>query len=216
VTTNGLRLNLGCGATPTPGFLNYDNSLTVLIASYPPLLSLLSRALSEQQRAFAAAARAAGVRWADVVKQIPARSKSVEVIYSSHLLEHLDRPAARAFLLEARRVLEPGGILRLVVPDLKLLAAEYAASGDADRFVERTLLAQDQPRGWGRLKSSLVGPRHHAWMYDAKSLMKLLTTIGFAEPRELPPGETMIINPGALDLRERADESVYVEARSID
>jgi hypothetical protein len=34
----------------------------------------------------------------------------------------------------------------------------------------------------------------------------------FAEVAVLPPGQTTMTDPGALDLTERAEESVYVEA----
>jgi hypothetical protein len=50
-------------------------------------------------------------------------------------------------------------------------------------------------------------------MYDGPSLVRLLNGEGFFGARIVPPGVTGIADPGALDLRERADESVYVEAR---
>jgi len=50
-------------------------------------------------------------------------------------------------------------------------------------------------------------------MYDGNSLSKLLEKNGFAEADVLPPGETIIPEPGALDLEERSSESVYVEAK---
>jgi len=62
-------------------------------------------------------------------------------------------------------------------------------------------------------RALLVGDRHHAWMYDGRSLSRLLADHGFLGPGVLAPGETTIADPGALDLCERADESVYVEAR---
>jgi predicted SAM-dependent methyltransferase len=37
------------------------------------------------------------------------------------MIEHLDRREARSFLAEARRVLRPGGVLRLAAPDLSRL-----------------------------------------------------------------------------------------------
>jgi hypothetical protein len=59
----------------------------------------------------------------------------------------------------------------------------------------------------------LVGPRHHLWMYDGNSLRALLERHGFVNASELPPGKTHIPETGALDLAEKADESVYVEAQ---
>jgi hypothetical protein len=58
----------------------------------------------------------------------------------------------------------------------------------------------------------VIGPRHHLWMYDGASLSGLLRLVGFAEVIVPPPRETAVADPGCLDLKERADESVYVEA----
>jgi hypothetical protein len=65
-------------------------------------------------------------------------------------------------------------------------------------------------RGW--LKWTLVGPRHHLWMYDGESMAALLREAGFKDAAVTPAGSTRIAQPGQLDLSERARESVYVEA----
>ena len=49
-------------------------------------------------------------------------------------------------------------------------------------------------------------------MYDGTSLTRLLLAMGFKEAAIMPPGSTMIAEPGQLDLSERVSESVYVEA----
>jgi hypothetical protein len=59
----------------------------------------------------------------------------------------------------------------------------------------------------------LVGSREHKWMYDARSLIRLLAENGFVDVNELPPDVTGIADPGALDLRERESGSIYVEGR---
>jgi len=57
------------------------------------------------------------------------------------------------------------------------------------------------------------GYRHHQWMYDEKSLSKLLKKIGFKEVFTCKAGQTNIENPGSLNLLERVEESVYLEAK---
>lgn len=210
-----LLVNVGCGRTPTPGWINYDNSITVRLAKWPMMVDILAQShlLSAAQIGFARTARAHGVRFADASVAIPMPDASADAIYSSHMIEHLDRQEVRAFLAECRRVLVPGGTLRLVVPDLRLLVTSYVADGDADAFVARTLLGRTRPKTLAaRLRSVLVGDREHHWMYDGASLVALVTEMGFDTAHVLPAGTTGIPEPGDLDLAERADESVYVEA----
>lgn len=73
----------------------------------------------------------------DARQPLPFPGESFEAVYHSHLLEHLPRSKALAFLCECHRVLKPGGIVRVVVPDLEQIARLYlhaldaAASGDS-------------------------------------------------------------------------------------
>ncbi|MDP4795642.1 MAG: methyltransferase domain-containing protein [Rhodospirillales bacterium] len=209
------RVNIGCGMTPTQGWLNFDNSLSVRLAACPVLVRLLGlmRLLGDEQRGYISFCRKHDIAWSDATRHVPLKDASAEVVYSSHVLEHLDRNGAKAFLCEIRRLLVPGGRVRIAVPDLQIMIDDYNSHGDADRLIADTLLAQPQARSWGaRIKAMIIGPRHHLWMYDGKSLANLLSRSGFDDVRIMASGETGIANPGELDLNERAAESVYVEA----
>jgi len=208
----GVCVNVGCGTSPTPGWLNFDNSLSVRLAGLPLLPNLLRRAalLDDHQVEFIALARKHQIRCASATR-LPVGSQKARVVYSSHMLEHLTRGDARAFVREAFRVLKPGGILRIVVPDLGKIVRDYGSDNDANRMVERTLLAADGSGLQSRLQLALIGPRNHRWMYDGPSLRALVAGEGFDSVAEVRPGETRIPDPGALDLAERADESVCVE-----
>jgi SAM-dependent methyltransferase len=208
-----VRVNVGCGSSPTPGWINLDNSLSVHLSRFPLLLSVLRRCglANERQVAFARVAHSRGVRWANATS-LPLAEGTVDVLYSSHMLEHLDCVRARAFLAEARRVLRPGGVLRLAVPDLWRMAEEYTLTHDADRFLERMRLVEPRASLGTRLRLLLAGPRNHQWMYDARSLIALVTAVGFADAHACVPGETTIAFPEPLDLSERQEESLYVEA----
>jgi len=208
-----LRINVGCGTTPIEGWLNFDNSLSVRLASLPIPLSLLPAGNGNGSVRFMKVAREKGIRWADATRRIPLEDDSVEVLYSSHMVEHLDRRQADAFLSEAKRVLAPNGIIRIAIPDISKFASEYLLTADADKFIGDTLLATDNTDTIkGRLKLLLVGARNHRWMYDGPSMSRLLGRAGFRDPVVLEPGETSINDPGALDLWERHEESAYVEA----
>jgi SAM-dependent methyltransferase len=210
-----VKVNIGCGATPTQGWTNFDNSLTVRVARWPAAIRVLRRArvLTGQSYKFAVVANSQGVRFANAAQRIPCANNSVEAVYSSHMIEHLDRREAQAFLLEVRRILIPGGIVRLAVPDLARFLEQYQITGDADEFVTRTRMSQARPEGLvPRVKLGLIGPRNHLWMYDGRSLSQLLHKIGFTDVCVMPPGKTNITDPGHLDLEERVEQSVYVEA----
>ncbi|MEK7830387.1 MAG: methyltransferase domain-containing protein [Acidobacteriota bacterium] len=209
------RLNVGCGDVPTVGWLNYDNSLSLRLAQYPLLVTFLRGVglISEKQRRFMRLVREHDIRYANAIKHIPEPDSSVEVLYTCHMLEHLERAEAESFLREAGRVLAHGGILRIVVPDLRHHVELYLRDSDADSFIESLYVAVPKPVGLvGMLKYLLVGERHHLWMYDGASLCRLLQQAGFKDPQVLLPGKTTIAHPGQLDLFERDDESVYVEA----
>lgn len=90
------KANLGCGQVYHPAWLNFD---------------LCPCSLQ--------------VRPIDLGRSLPFPDGSLETVYSSHVVEHLPRGRVSFFLAECRRVLRPGGIIRLVVPDLEASAREY-------------------------------------------------------------------------------------------
>jgi SAM-dependent methyltransferase len=91
-----MLINIGCGATHHPDWINLD------VSSLDP-----------------------AVLPVNINNGLPFPSGSAAVCYSSHLLEHLDRDQARYFLDECKRVLTSGGTIRLAVPDLERIAREY-------------------------------------------------------------------------------------------
>jgi len=208
------RINIGCGMNPTPGWLNFDNSPSLRLASKPALAVLVSKlgVLKTSQREMVNFCRENDIRFADVTKRIPLADGSVDVLYSSHMMEHLDRAGANHFLEEAHRVLRKGGTIRLSLPDLRKQIDDYLATGDADGFIDHSHMCVPAPRGLrGAAQLILAGPRHHQWMYDAGSLCQLLASKGFTDVRDVLPGSTRIADPAPLDLNERSEESVYVE-----
>lgn len=74
--------------------------------------------------------RTADIRNADYVLnlregRLPWPSASVELLYTSHLIEHLRPSSAEALFAEIRRVLKPGGVARFVCPDMSKLRSAY-------------------------------------------------------------------------------------------
>lgn len=212
----GIRINIGCGMTVTDGWINIDNSLSLMLCKLPSFAIRFMRKLglaSAPQYNYILFAKKSGILRADAANRLPFASESVEVIYTSHMMEHLDRHQACNFLAEARRVLKSGGVIRVSVPDLQVLVDQYNHHKDADHMIESMGTCIDNPRTLlQRLKCVIVGSRHHSWMYDGKSLCKKLLENGFVDAQVQPPGITRIKDYGNLNLSERADASVYVEA----
>jgi predicted SAM-dependent methyltransferase len=210
-----VRVNVGCGPFPTPGWVNVDNSPSVVLARLPAALSSALAGVGilkpQHLQAIDVARRERIVRAS--ATRLPLDTGSVDVVYSCHMLEHLDRSEARQFLSESRRVIRRGGRLRLVVPDLDFHVESYKRSGDADGFFEELMVTRSPSQGLQKVADSLVGFRGHRWMYDGASLKKLVEEAGFEDVEILEPGETRISDPGPLDLREREEGSIYLEGR---
>ena len=71
------------------------------------------------------AVRHPGVLAIDLRKKLPFGENSFDLVYHSHVLEHFTCAEAKRLLDECYRVLKPGGIIRIVVPDLENIVREY-------------------------------------------------------------------------------------------
>ncbi len=200
-------LNLGSGTKTSdhPAVVNVDWSIYLRLRRAPLLRRLAPRILRGMRRErFLALPDNLVVH--DLSRGIPASDGSVDAIYHSHLLEHLDRPVADQFMHEVRRALKPGGVQRVVVPDLERLCRELldhleGCGGDADErarhdeFVAELLEQSVRREAYGMSGASgpmrlaeqlLVGDARrrgetHQWMYDRANLTALLERSGFTE-----------------------------------
>lgn len=209
------RINFGCGKNPTKDWLNFDNSPAIILANSPIKYWFIKnlKLLSKEQIENINWNKKNKIFFLDAKKKLPFENDSVECIYTSHMLEHLSRKETFFFINESLRVLKKEGVLRLSVPDLQIIINDYKQNNNADAFMEKILVA---PPPIETIKQKILlffsGYRHHQWMYDEESLFKLLKKIGFKDVFVCKAGETNIVNPGHLNLYERSEESVYVEA----
>ncbi len=127
----------------------------------------------------------------NVLRGLPFAGASVRVVFLSHLLEHLYFPRdVRALFAELRRVLEPGGRLRIVVPDIEQCIEAYTGR-DAQFFASRRETWPWWPENPTRLEDFLAyagaGPEptylfeSHKYGYDFETLSKALAESGFAK-----------------------------------
>jgi SAM-dependent methyltransferase len=202
-------LNIGCGTKTSsdPDVINMDWSMYLVIKSNPILMAL-SRKFLSKERWDRLNQLPSTIRVHDLRKGIPFENNSIDAVYHSHFLEHLDRPVARLFLIEVKRVLRPGGVQRIVIPDMEKLCSEYLAhlkmclddsgkSRDHDGYMAAMIeqmvrreafgTAQQTPKRRALERLVLGDARKqgqtHQWMYDRVNLPYLLRDVGYQDVR---------------------------------
>lgn len=99
-----------------------------------------------------------------------------DLVYACHVLEHIRRDALRKTLWEWRRILKPGGILRLSVPDFDKIVHIYdSCSRDINSILD--------PLMGGRGHKYDV----HYFVFNHKYLTTRLREVGFREVRQWDP-----------------------------
>ena len=83
------------------------------------------------------------VQAANLLETLPFESNSISLVYSSHFLEHIPLHQVPSFLRECHRVLEPGGVIRLVLPDFEEMCREYLSQLDRCDYTKAKLCVID-------------------------------------------------------------------------
>jgi SAM-dependent methyltransferase len=201
-----VRLNLGCGPHAPAGWLNVDCFVAAKLARVPVLGPLVR------------ASGLFGQRWPDGVfvhdlrRPFPWREGSAQVIYSSHFLEHLSKQDGARFLRECHRVLAPGGILRIVVPDLRAVVDAYREGRIAALdFLERLSVGFEAPGdGWLKRRLAPWFRFPHRCMYDRESLLACFAEVGF-EPALRAPFDSLIEDVASVETDARTQGALIVE-----
>ncbi len=144
-----MKLHLGCGKRHIPGFIHID------AIDYPHV---------------------------DHVATIDNLSflgdDTVDLIYNCHVLEHFKRREVAKVLSEWKRVLKPGGILRISVPDFSSLCEVYKRNGKLEEVVGALFGRQDYLYNI------------HYNVFDYASLSKALEDLGLENVRRYDWRET--------------------------
>ena len=203
----GTKLNIGCGPIQPEGWVNVDGSNRAWLASKLPWLdrALTSIGLispTEFTRETACYDIRRGLRESD---------GSVSCIYCGELLEHLTRDEGERFLRECFRVLEPGGVLRLRVPDNYEFWRQYVAEFEQQRCQANGSTSGEIPHArWVEMFFRDICVRRpwlgsmghfHKWMYDELSLGSVLSGVGFVEVERRRLHESRISDIAAVENR---------------
>lgn len=171
-----IRLNLGCGYQQIAGFIGVDFDESL----DPDVVSPI-----------------------DDLSWLP--DNSVDMIYASHCLEHLDYEQSKVALREWLRVLKPAGWLDVTVPDINqvyLLYKKGAKWGDYSQPIDEVyinatafganLLAEAIPE----MADTYGGPGHaHKQIFIGDMLNNRLLECGFVEVHEV---QACFLRPSAI------------------
>jgi predicted SAM-dependent methyltransferase len=225
------RLHLGCGPTVIDGWLNIDGSWSAWFARHQRIARLLG-SLRLVPKRLVTNFYPGSIVMHDLRKPLTfVPDGTCEAVYASHVLEHMLFPDAQQVLRESFRVLEPGGVARFVVPDLRAIVREYLGEGTvadahgeipdlqgADRFSARFLnasTARQDGSVFYRTYTALTNFHLHKWMYDGASLARHMTAAGFVDVRQRDLHDSEIAGIDAIEAPERVagGNGVCVEGR---
>ena len=147
----------------------------------------------------------ADIFW-DLRKGIPLNDKSVDYIYSSHLLEHIPYQELIPFLKECRRVLKNDGVFSVCVPNARNYIDAYLSKnifGDKQKRFKPALVETASALDEVNYIAYMNG--QHNFLFDEENLLNILLKANFknVKLREFDH---------LLDLKERDFESIYAIA----
>ena len=168
----------GCGWSSPDEWQNFDSSPTLFYERIPILGKLYVR--NEQRFP-------ENVQYGNIVKGLPIAKESCDGLYCSHVLEHLALDELRIALRNSYNLLKKGGVFRLVLPDMKIMAKRYLEKNDRDAcmaFIRDIHMGEEnRPRGFFSFLKSWFGASRHLWMWDFESLSLELENAGFTDIR---------------------------------
>ena len=215
-----LYVQYGCGFSVGKDWLNFDSSPTLRVERSPLIGKALGR-LAGNSQSFPNE-----VNYGDIRKGLPVADNSVRGVYASHVLEHLSYRDFKIALKNTFRILEPGGVFRLVVPDLQERTRRYleevskGSSEASAKFMRVCNLGlEERPKStFGRVRL-LFGGSLHLWMWDEPSIRAQLKAAGFTGIRQCDFADSedpmfgQVEEPGRFTDRALGLQELAMEAR---
>lgn len=210
-----MRLNIGSGQAAVPSWTNIDRSTNIMHGCVPGAKRILNRVGLSVGDGHVDAADDAGRL---DVNRLPFADRSVDAIYSSHTLQHLQLWEAESVLGECARVLKPGGILRLALSEVEPFSpqprgGEASARPGSRPYIKARMLTylEDRPHLRGQVKSALGG-HINRWQTSASEARQLLLDAGLVHIYDREFGRGRLPGLGAIETRE---DSLFIEATTL-
>lgn len=163
----------------------------------------------------------------DLRHPLPFNNNSIDTIFSSHFIEHIELPEFQRLLGEIKRILKPGGWVRLVTPDMGIWVEKlYNKDKEFFEIYRSQVVKHFGPSHW---LSKLTNPLQmlnimlfiwgHRWMWDFETLETELLYLDFKNITHQKFLESNIPNIEEIEnilpqsiLSSRNAESIYIEA----
>jgi predicted SAM-dependent methyltransferase len=145
----------------------------------------------------------------DFNRTLPFRNETFDGIFCEHVLEHFTYENGRKLLVECRRILKKGGVLRIVVPDGNRILSSYF--NQPEKIVEYKKAESGFPME--AVNTWFYQRYEHQCIYDAGYLMDSLSKAGFTDTKHSSFNSSSTANSNVvLDDPKYSWESLYVEA----
>jgi len=170
-----LKLNLGCGTDYKEGWINIDNNSDNNVQKLD-------------------------LSW-DLRNPLPFADNSVDFIFNEHFFEHLTVEEAKKVMTDIGRVLKPGGVMRIAMPDLESVVDHYLHLPlSKDKVIKDYDLGFVQTRAeWINMSFRWWG---HMWLYDWEELVRRLKEAGFTKIKRCKLGDSKYPELQKLEIRQ--------------
>ena len=146
----------------------------------------------------------------DMAKPLPFDGDSIDFIFNHHALEHVTQQEGYRFLGECYRILRPGGVLRIGVPDIRRILTICSVPHVFGPYVvERGGSARAAVEG-------VIFEFGHQAIYTADLLDAMLRTIGFRTTAALSWDDTAFAELRPTLAKHHRDHVLWVETTLID
>ncbi len=203
-------LNLGSSTDNPPRWIGISGGIAIFFVNLPALFlriafSFSGRRKKQSFREFYLQVKNTRVLHYNLFYGIPFRDDCIPNIFSSHFFEHLSYESSVFLLTESYRVLEPGGVIRILVPSLNDQVQKIEEAVSAFHKGDRKLIQSFVTEPYTEFMDSFS---RHRYMYTIDTLKKIIEDAGFVEVKERKEGEGLLPDLALLEKRK----SIIVEA----
>jgi len=179
---DSLKLNVGCGTDYKDGWINIDNNSDDNIEKLD-------------------------LNW-DLRKPLPFHDNSVDFIFNEHFFEHLTTDEAEKTIKDLMRVLKPGGVMRIAMPDLAVVVDTYRNLPlNKDPVIQAYGLDFIRTRAeWMNMSFRWWG---HKWLYDWEELQRRLEEAGYKKVKRCKLNKSSY--PELRNLETRSESYLIAE-----